>query len=296
MYQVLKQWRSEYLTIRGLRYHVRHWGEPGAPQLFLMHGWMDCSASFQFLVDALAQNWHVVAPDWRGFGLSQSSGADSYWFPDYLADLDAILLHYSPETPVNLLGHSMGGNIVAMYAGVRAHRVVKLINLEGFGLPATVPEQAPARYAKWLDALLTPHSLKRLASVEQVALRLQKTNPRLTDERAAFLAQHWSRQNPDGEWEILGDAAHKRPSPILYREAEAMACWAKTTAPVLWVEAEQTNMWQWMGEKEKARLEIERRMKVIPHLTCAMLPDAGHMLHHDQPERLAAMVESFLVV
>ena len=75
-----------------------------------------------------------------------------------------------------------------------------------------------------------------------------------------------------------------------------MACWAKTTAPVLWVEAEQTNMWQWMGEKEKARLEIERRMKVIPHLTCAMLPDAGHMLHHDQPERLAAMVESFLVV
>ena len=187
MYQVLKQWRSEYLTIRGLRYHVRHWGEPGAPQLFLMHGWMDCSASFQFLVDALAQNWHVVAPDWRGFGLSQSSGADSYWFPDYLADLDAILLHYSPETPVNLLGHSMGGNIVAMYAGVRAHRVVKLINLEGFGLPATVPEQAPARYAKWLDALLTPHSLKRLASVEQVALRLQKTNPRLTDDRAAFL-------------------------------------------------------------------------------------------------------------
>ena len=38
---------------------------------------------------APAIDWHAIAPDWRGYGLTQWSGADSYWFPDYLADLDA---------------------------------------------------------------------------------------------------------------------------------------------------------------------------------------------------------------
>ena len=143
--------RSEFLTIRGLRTHVRHWGREDAPKLFMAHGWMDMSASFQFVVDALRGDWHVIAHDWRGFGLTERSGSDTYWFPDYFADLEAILDHYSPGEPVNLLGHSMGGNIVSVYAGVRPERIAKLINLEGFGLPATRPEQAPGRYAKWLD-------------------------------------------------------------------------------------------------------------------------------------------------
>jgi pimeloyl-ACP methyl ester carboxylesterase len=169
--------RSEFLTIRGLRTHVRHWGREGAPKLFMAHGWMDMSASFQFVVDALRGDWHVIAHDWRGFGLSQRSGQDTYWFPDYFADLDAILDHYSPHQAVNLLGHSMGGNIVSVYAGVRPERIAHLINLEGFGLPATKPEQAPGRYAKWLDELKAPAAMRGYAGVDAVAARLQKTNP-----------------------------------------------------------------------------------------------------------------------
>eukprot|EP01037_Dinobryon_pediforme_P037108 gene37108-44419_t len=108
----MKPSRSEFLTIRKLRYHVRHWGNPGAPKLFMMHGWMDVSASFQFVVDHLQQDWHVIAPDWRGFGLTDRPQADTYWQPDYLADLDALLDHYAADEAINLLGHSMGGNIV----------------------------------------------------------------------------------------------------------------------------------------------------------------------------------------
>ncbi len=291
----MKPFRSEFLSIRGLRYHCSHWGDEQAPMLFMMHGWMDCSASFQFVVDALQKEWHVIAPDWRGFGLSENTGADCYWFPDYLGDLDAILQHYSPDQAVNLLGHSMGGNAVALYAGVRAARVKKLINLEGFGLPNMAPSQAPGKYAKWLDALREPAELRAYPSLDKVSARLQKTNPRLSDQRAAFLASHWARQNAAGEWEILADAAHKLPSPILYREAEVLACWAQTTAPVLWVEAEHTDMWLWMGGKEKGRESIDHRLKSIPNVTTALLPEAGHMLHHDQPEALAQMIEQFLI-
>jgi pimeloyl-ACP methyl ester carboxylesterase len=286
--------RSEFLSIRGLRLHVRHWGREGAPKLFMAHGWMDMSASFQFVVDALAGDWHVIAHDWRGFGLSERSGNDTYWFPDYFADLDAILDHYSPNAPVNLLGHSMGGNIVSVYAGVRPERVARLINLEGFGLPATKPEQAPGRYATWLDELKHPPSMRAYASLNEVAARLQKTNPRLAGDRAAFLARHWAAQNADGQWEILGDPAHKMPGPLLYQVEEVLACWRRISAPVLWIEAEHTDMWRWMGPKEQARAEVDRRLAQIARVTPRMMPEAGHMLHHDQPELLAQMIEAFL--
>lgn len=286
--------RSEFLTIRGLRTHVRHWGREGAPKLFMAHGWMDMSASFQFIVDALQGDWHVIAHDWRGFGLTERSGADTYWFPDYFADLDAILDHYTPHEAVDLLGHSMGGNIVSVCAGVRPARIKHLINLEGFGLPATRPAQAPTRYAKWLDELKVPPVMSGYASEEAVAARLQKTNPRLTAARAAFLAQHWAGQRADGQWEILGDPVHKATSPLLYQAEEVMACWRRITAPVLWVEGEHTDMWRWMGPKEQARAEIDDRLAQLANVTPKMMAAAGHMLHHDQPELLAAMIEDFL--
>jgi len=290
----MKPSRSEFITVRGLRYHVRHWGNEGAPQLFMMHGWMDVAASFQFVVDCLQRDWHVIAADWRGFGLSDAGPSDCYWFPDYLGDLDALLQHYSPQQPVNLLGHSMGGNAVCLYAGVRPQRVARLINLEGFGLPATRPEQAPARYAQWLDELRTPPVMRAFPSLAAVAARLQKTNPRLTDERAAFLAQHWSAQNAVGEWEILGDPAHKMGTPILYRIEEVLACWRAITAPVLWIEPDDTTAWRWMGPKESARVEIDRRIRCIPDVRTALVRDAGHMLHHDQPQAVAELIETFL--
>jgi len=290
----MKASRSEYVVLRGLRYHLRHWGDPDAPQLFMLHGWMDTSASFQFMVDCLQREWHVIAPDWRGFGLSENAGADSYWFADYLGDLDALLEHCAPAGTVNLLGHSMGANVACIYAGVRPQRVARLINLEGFGMASTRPEQAPQRYAKWLDQLREPQSMRAYASVDEVGARLKKNNPRLSDAEAAFLASHWATQDTDGRWRILGDPAHMRVNPVLYRVDEVTACWQAITAPVLWVEADQTDLWRLLGNKQEARLEIDRRKGFIAQLTSATIADAGHMLHHDQPQALAQLVEQFL--
>ena len=286
--------RSEFLTVRGLRTHVRHWGREAAPKLFMLHGWMDVSASFQFVVDCLTRDWHVIAPDWRGYGLTDRIAGDTYWFPDYLADLDLILDHYAPGEAVNLLGHSMGGNIASLYSGVRPARIGRLINLEGIGLPPSRPEQAPARYAAWLDALREPPTMRGYASLDEVAARLQKTNPRLPPERAAFLAQHWSAQDASGQWQILGDPLHKMAGPLLYQVEEVLACWRQITAPVLWVEAEETDMWRWIGQGEQGRAEVDRRLAQLADLTRRTMPRAGHMLHHDQPELLARLVEEFL--
>ena len=144
---------SEFVTTRGTRLHVRRWGSPDAPTLFMLHGWMDISASFQFVVDALVVDWQVIAPDARGFGLSdwpvERGLSGHYWFQDYLADLDALLDHYAPASlhgePVNLVGHSMGANVVCLYAGVRPERVRRVVDLEGFGMPAAKADRSPTR-------------------------------------------------------------------------------------------------------------------------------------------------------
>lgn len=287
----MKASRSSFIPVRGLQVHLRHWGDDKAPILMMLHGWMDVSASFQFVVDSLRQDWHVIAPDWRGFGLTRHPGTDTYWFPDYLADLDAILDHCQPDAPLRIIGHSMGGNIACMYAGIRPHRVARLVNLEGFGMPSTRPEQAPERYARWMDELKHPATLGCYDSLEGVEVRLRKNNPRLTVERARFLAQHWAAQQGDGTWHILGDPAHKRTHPILYRAEEALACWRRIEAPVLWVEAADTNLWKGFGNREAARAELARRMAHIPDVTREVIADAGHMLQHDQPDQVARLIE-----
>jgi pimeloyl-ACP methyl ester carboxylesterase len=289
----MKPSRSEFIAVRGLRYHVRHWGSDAAPAIVMLHGWMDMSASFQFLVDAFARDWHVIAPDWRGFGLTEHA-AGGYWFPDYLADLDALLDHYSPGEPINLLGHSLGANVAGIYAGVRPHRVKRLIDLEGFGMPITSADQAPSRFAKWLDELNESPSLRTYATVDDVAARLQKTNPRLDNERAGFLARHWAAVNAEGGWDIQADALHRLSNPYLYRVDEVMACWRAITAPVLWIEARDSELVPRLDAGAGARAEIDRRVAAIPNVTRLMVDDAGHMLQHDQPALLAEAIERFL--
>jgi pimeloyl-ACP methyl ester carboxylesterase len=278
---------SEFRQIRELRYHVRRWSRRGAPKLVLLHGWMDVSASFQFMVDALKGDWDVYAPDWRGYGLTEWGRGDCYWFADYLADLDFLLQDISP---VNLVGHSLGGNVAAMYAGIRPERVARLVNLEGFGLRATRPEEAPARYAKWIGELRSPPQLRPYASFDELAERLRKGNRRLTKERAGFLARHWGNEK-DGKVLLRADPAHKIVNATLYRFEEALACWRQVRAPVLWVDGRESETLARLGLD--AGQHAERRA-AFRDLRFVEIENAGHMLHHDQPEALARVIEDFL--
>jgi len=282
---------SRYFEIRGLRYHVRRWPAAGAPKLVLLHGWMDGSASFQFLVDAFAENWDVYAPDWRGYGLTDWGKSDGYWFPDYIADLDFLQRALAPGETVHLVGHSLGGNVACMYAGIRPERVAKLVNLEGFGLPATKPEDAPRRYARWLAELHDRPGFRPYASYAELAKRLRDGNPRLTAARAEFLARHWGREEANGSVVLRGDPAHKIVNPVLYRYEEVRACWQRVRAPVLWLDGAESAALQRLGLD--AAQYAERRGQ-FGNLRYATIAQSGHMLHHDQPEAVARLIEEFL--
>lgn len=293
-YQPTVPRRSVLHQVRGVDYCVNEWrvnerGDADAPVLVMLHGWGDCGATFQFVVDALTRPGFVVAPDWRGFGRSAGRAA-AYWFPDYLADLDVLLDIYSPERPVALVGHSMGGNVAALYAGVMPERVAAFVNVEGFGLTDRDPADAPDNYRRWIESGRRRESYSTYESYAALAERIIRRNPRVTRDRALFVAREWAARGDDGRLEVRADPAHKLPNAVLYRRAEAAACWTRIAAPVLSVCGAAS------GCDDAARAWLAaaavRGTRDWPVTT---IPGAGHMVHFEQPERLAAAIESFLV-
>ena len=282
-YKVRHERREQRLDVRGVDYCINEWGDDGAPTLFYLHGWADTGSTFQFVVDALQNDWRVIAPDWRGFGRTQHR-ADSYWFPDYLADLDVILDRYSPSQTVRLVGHSMGGNIASLYAGIMPERVEAMVNIEGFGLQDSDPADAPVRFRSWMDALRQPPAFSTYASYEDLGAKLKKRNPGLDASRALFVARQWA-QDHDGKIQLRADPNHKMPNAILYRRAEAEACWRNVIARVLLVS----------GEKS-AFAEPKGVPSLLPFAdsNSACIDGVGHMIHFEAPEQLAERLEQFL--
>jgi pimeloyl-ACP methyl ester carboxylesterase len=227
--------------------------------------------------------------DWRGFGQSARSGS-SYWFPDYYADLEAMLDALCPRGPARVVGHSMGANVAMIYAGVRPARLRALVNLEGFGLARTHPSQAPERIGRWLDELRAAPAPGEYASLGELAARVAQRNPRLTPERAAFIAACWSTPLPGGGVRLATDPAHRHVNPYLYRREEMEACWRRIEAPVLLVVGEHSEL--------LARLEpeggVESFRALVPKLTVETVAGAGHMLHHEQPRAVARLIEAFV--
>ncbi len=289
--------RSETLDLPTVRLHVRRWGDPAAPTLLLLHGWMDVSASWQFVVDELCRDWNIVAPDWRGFGPSQWLDRP-YFFAEHVGDLEALVDRYAPDGRVRIAGHSMGGILACLYAGIRPQRVERLVSLEGFGIAPTHPDMAPERYAQWLDTLQSPPRMHVYADRAAFARRLLKSDRFLTEGRADFLSRHLSRvgegSNRSGErrhgivWN--GDPWHKATSPYLFRLEESMAIWRRIACPVRWVAGRQS----WVVRDFAARPgDWEARRACFADVDECWIDDADHMLHHDQPAAVARLIEDF---
>jgi pimeloyl-ACP methyl ester carboxylesterase len=285
---------SDYLRVRGLRYHVRRWGASARradgselPKIFLLHGFLDVSASFQYLVEPLLDRWQVLAPDLRGFGFTEWP-AQGYWFQDYVADLEAIVEHYSPDEPFLLVGHSMGSQVANIYAGLRPQRVRRLVCLDGIGLADVPPAEAPARFRTWLDHLREPARQKSYASFAELAARVQRAQPRLTPERALFVARCWGRQDGRGRITLCADPKHRLPFPGLYRQAEIAAIWREVTAPTLFVDAvDRHDKPPVPADEKQRRRQNFREHRVVPI-------KAGHMLHFEAPEETARVIGDFL--
>jgi len=287
--------RHEHRSLRDLRHRLTFWGEPSESPVVLLHGFADCGETWQFLVDALPDDWSCVALDWRGFGGTEWA-PQGYWFPDYFADLDAFLEMVSPHAPARVIAHSMGGNVATMYAGIRPARVEWLVNLEGIGLARTNPEQAPDRYAEWLQQIQTPPRERRYTSLDVLVDFLVARNPHMPRDRAEYVARAWSTADADVRSDarrglrLAFDPRHRNVNPVLFQRAEAEACWKRCVAPVLLA----------LGERSEIRRRVhpdnvseEYFHAIFRDIRVELIAGAGHMMHIEQPETIARLAIEF---
>ncbi|HVC01110.1 MAG TPA: alpha/beta hydrolase [Steroidobacteraceae bacterium] len=286
-YRAQRAPQRESRWIRGLGMHLTRWAGSGARTVLMLHGWLDCGESFQCVVDELPGEFTVVAPDWRGFGRSEWPQA-GYWFADYLADLDALLDLVSPTEPVAIVGHSMGGHIASLYAGLRPRRVRSVVNIEGFGVAQTDPGQAPERLRTWLEQVKRPSAPREYPSFEQFAHAIRRRHPRIGAARAAFAARLWGSADPSGRVRQSSDPRHRRVNPVLYRQQETEACWRLIEAPALLL----------LGAESPHGRDGEDRagafQACVPHASRVSIASAGHMLHLEQPAAVARALAAFL--
>jgi pimeloyl-ACP methyl ester carboxylesterase len=238
----------------------------------------------------LDDGWRVVAPDWRAHGQTAWAGPD-YWFSDFLADLDALLVEFTPEAAALLVGHSMGGNLASLYAGVRPERVGRLVCLDAIGAPL---DRATVRMDQMLGDYLANQGRSKprraYASVADMAVRLMKANPRLDVPRAAWLAGVNAVRLEDGRFAWPHDPAFLRSWPTLHSVAEWGDCWRRIAAPVLCLMASDPRP-NSAGSSPEA---LRERARFFRRLALRSMPETGHNIHVDAPAAVAEAIDGFM--
>lgn len=282
-----------FLKINGLKQRIFSWGNPKRPPLFLLHGWMDTGASFHFLAEHLYNKYFMIAPDLRGYGISEhGKSALGYFFYEYLADLHCLLHHYYPKKKINLLGHSLGGAVATIYAASFPDRIKSLINLEGFVFQNWNKKSAPKRIHDWI-AGMKEYGFRSYPSLLDLAQRLIKANSNLSEAKALFLAKYLSKKTKTG-YRIAADPRHKYSEPYQVMSQSMQEYLSAIRAKTLVIGAEMsffTTTLKISGVKKE--LQNYRRW-INANCETLMIPEVGHMLHHEKPEEIAKILHRFL--
>lgn len=283
--------QTHRLDIRGLSIHVQTWGDDSLPKLFLLHGWMDCGATFQYVAPFLQDKFHIIAPDLRGFGRSDHA-AGGYWFPDYFADLEVLLNHFAPNQKVDIAGHSMGGNIVLMYAGINPERINRVMSLEAIGLPPTQPQDAVGKYRQWMQQILSNEPSKVYPSVDDLKQSIYKGNPSLPKHIINDLVDLWGKPVGDsGAYQLKHDHNHRYTNPVRYQFDDVQCLWQQITAKVGLVLAAQSLVVTKFSNPEQIE-QIKQVLKIADE-DFTMIENCHHMLHLEQPEQTAQCLIEF---
>ena len=274
-----------------LRLHYVDWGNEDAPPLLLIHGGRDHCRNWDWVASELRHDYHVIAPDLRGHGDSQWMVGGGYLHIDYVYDI-AQVVQQKHMSPVTVMGHSLGGSISLIYAGLYPETVTKLISIEGMGAPprwshsGSTPK-VESRLQNWVNNLrhLSSRVPRKYASLEQAFHRMQTENPHLTEDQARHLTVHGSNQNEDGTYSWKFDNYVRTFAPIGLSDDEIQSLYARITCPTLLIYGKES----WASDPLK-----DGRADVFNDVQVAGIDDAGHWSHHDQFDVFMRIVCDFL--
>ena len=264
------------------------WGNSDKPTLLLVHGNRDHCRNWDWVAKELSDDYHIIAPDFRGHGDSEWVIGSSYSHSEYVYDL-AQLIHQQDLAPLTIIAHSLGGGVALRYAGIYPENIEKMIVIEGTGGPPGENDQRPAheRMRDWIENTRTVSGRipKRYPNLEDAYRRMNEANSHLKEEWSRHLTVHGANQNEDGSYSWKFDNYTHCMSPYDMPRDEVKKLWGRITAPVLLVSGEDS--WFRMALREDP-------VEYFQDARHEVIADAGHWLHHDQLERFLELTRDFL--
>ena len=261
------------------------WKTEGAPPVLCLHGWLDNAASFLPLAEQLT-GLDIVALDISGHGLSEHRHHTArYHFIDYLWDVDAALTALGWES-CHIVGHSMGGGVSTLYSAASPAHVRSVVVLDGLGPISSTGVGTAKRLRKSMTVMRRERNpLRPYDSIdEMVRARLGVSD--LSIDAARLLCERSARHvGKHFYWRT--DPALNWVSPIVLTDEQILDCLRNIEAPLLsWI---ATPIASWHSEDKlrarQAATQYSRHETIEGH----------HHFHMDVPEKVAGMIQSFIL-
>jgi len=274
-----------------LRLHYVDWGNHDAPPLLLVHGGQDHCRTWDWVAEALRDDYHIIAPDLRGHGDSGWAIGGNYLLPDFVYDI-AQLVRQRTMAPLSIMGHSLGGYITLLYAGLYPETVSKLVNVDGViqspdQLTARIEKPYHERLDKWILHMrdLSGRTPRKYKTVDECVARMHEENPRLSYEQARSLTINGVNQNEDGTFSWKFDNYVRTGVHNGLTVSDITSLWNRISCPTLLVSGDES----FIGDPA-----TNGALQHFRNARTEMITGAGHWVHHDKLETFLGLVRPFL--
>ncbi len=256
--------------------------------ILLLHGFNDTKESFLFIEDFLNQRFNLVSFDYRGHGDSDWKEDGLYHYSETIVDLHNVATSFLPKS-FYILGHSLGAALGARYAGSFPEKIKALVCIEGFsGIKPMSLERE--NLIKWLGRVshLSNHpisKLKTMSSLEEASKVLSMVHPKLSSDKVDKLVRTLIKQTQDGKYIWKSDPRTKVGFPMPFPPRLSRELWRNILCPVMICFGKETHL------KATNLQEVLSHFKNLKYIE---IENAGHNIHHDNPEKLVECLEDFL--
>ena len=269
---------SHFLAVDGGRMHFVDEGPRDTAPLLMLHGNPTWSFLYRRLIRAFSGEHRCVAPDHIGCGLSDKPQDWRYDLVGHILNLEKLVLALDLKR-ITLIVHDWGGPIGLGFARRHPERIARLVITNTAAFPGRAPLRLRVCRAPWIG----PFLVKRLNAFAGTAPTLAVRRPLTPAARAGYALPYRSTADRVAVARFVQDIplSPGDPSwPELAAIEESLERFRDLPVSIAW------------GERDfvftpRFREEWQRR---LPKAEVLSLPDAGHWLFEDEPERVRAFL------
>jgi len=278
----------------GVGISVYEWGKESDPVLFLVHGGSDFARTFDVFAPLLAAGgWRVVSWDHRGHGASDHAAL--YGWDADIRDALSVMASVT-DAPAPVVGHSKGGALMLQLCDGSPYRISRMVNIDGMPSKRRMPDVPDHDQSRmlaneiggWLDFRHEAGaSIRKPGTLEELAARRGKMNPRLSKEWLEYLVSVGAQRSEDG-WRWTLDPSMRFGGFGPWRPEWSSLRMAALTIPFLGFlgTVDEPMGWGARARDVKPWLPAGGRLEV--------LEGVGHFIHIEEPDHVAGAVLEFL--